>query len=363
MDSMAGALMKAKRKSENLAAVIVGADRVAENGDTANKIGTYNLALLARSHGLKFLVAAPRTTIDLNVASGSEIRIEERPLREITHLKGPCVYQDEHGIDVKTEEVAEFQIAPDGTEAWNPAFDITPANFIDAIITEHGVIEKDRHGQYHLSASAPVKMSSKNPHIPDDRISWNQVFKLKTEEVPRWDAWLNMSGVNEIIDSIKLNYWNPPTTTFRRRGIEHSRTKSHRSNLSLDDRRSLKPEPVFLRQRSGSDPRRNTVMSNSSDDRKSTAASSTSENARSSTATSVSDDWFSSNSADGGSRSSLSVHAPKAYTDTDSELQADESHSSQYLLAPKAYTNDRTRAQVKDSHSSQYILAPKAYKG
>src|ERR1700742_4808394 len=86
-DSMACALMR--REGDELAAVVVGADRVAANGDTANKIGTHSLAVLARHHGVKFLVAAPRTTIDLATKSGAEIVIEERASEEVTRVKGP----------------------------------------------------------------------------------------------------------------------------------------------------------------------------------------------------------------------------------------------------------------------------------
>ena len=99
---------------------VVGADRVAANGDTANKIGTYNLAVVAHENGVPFYVAAPTTTIDLNTASGDDIPIEERPARELTHVR-------------------ECQITPDGVAVGNPAFDVTPARYITAIITERGV--------------------------------------------------------------------------------------------------------------------------------------------------------------------------------------------------------------------------------
>ena len=90
-DSMAAALLQRRGHPENIVAVVVGADRVSANGDTANKIGTYALAILARYHNVKFLVAAPRTTIDLNTKSGSEIVIEERPSLEMTMMKGPVI--------------------------------------------------------------------------------------------------------------------------------------------------------------------------------------------------------------------------------------------------------------------------------
>lgn len=103
-------------------AVIVGADRIARNGDTANKIGTYTHAVLARQHGVPFYVAAPASTFDLSLASGAEIPIEEREREELTTFNGR-------------------QIAPEGVGVWNPAFDVTPASLITAIVTERGVIQ------------------------------------------------------------------------------------------------------------------------------------------------------------------------------------------------------------------------------
>lgn len=99
---------------------VVGADRVAANGDTANKIGTYNLAVVARENGVPFYVAAPTTTIDMQTLHGDDIEIEERPASEVTH-------------------VGTWQITPDDTPVGNPAFDVTPAKYITAIITEKGV--------------------------------------------------------------------------------------------------------------------------------------------------------------------------------------------------------------------------------
>ncbi|MBE0467541.1 MAG: S-methyl-5-thioribose-1-phosphate isomerase, partial [Candidatus Desulforudis sp.] len=100
--------------------VIVGADRVAANGDVANKIGTYSLAVLARAHAIPFYVAAPLSTIDLRAASGREIPIEERDPTELTHFRGQPV-------------------APAGVRVWNPAFDVTPQTLITALITDAGV--------------------------------------------------------------------------------------------------------------------------------------------------------------------------------------------------------------------------------
>lgn len=115
-DNMAGHVMK----SGKVDAVVVGADRIAANGDTANKIGTYMVAVLAREHEIPFYVAAPLTTLDLTLASGDEIPIEERDSMEVTHIR-------------------EYQLAPDGVAVHNPAFDVTPNHLITAIITDAGV--------------------------------------------------------------------------------------------------------------------------------------------------------------------------------------------------------------------------------
>jgi methylthioribose-1-phosphate isomerase len=118
-DSMAGYFMK----RGEIDCVIVGADRIAANGYTANKIGTYTLAVLANAHGIPFYVAAPTTTIDLSLPSGYQIPIEERSPEEVTHIQG-------------------VPIAPEGIRAANPAFDVTPNVYITAIITEKGIIRK-----------------------------------------------------------------------------------------------------------------------------------------------------------------------------------------------------------------------------
>jgi methylthioribose-1-phosphate isomerase len=116
-DSMAGHVMRSGR----VQAVVVGADRIAANGDTANKIGTYGVAVLARAHGIPFYVAAPASTFDLSLTTGAEIPIEQRDPREITHPLGKS-------------------IAPEGIDVYNPAFDVTPAELITAIVSEKGVI-------------------------------------------------------------------------------------------------------------------------------------------------------------------------------------------------------------------------------
>jgi len=115
-DNMAGHFLKSGR----IGCVVVGADRIAANGDVANKVGTYSVAVLAKENGVPFYVAAPISTLDLKLASGEEIPIEERPADEVTHVFG-------------------VHVAPDGTKVENPAFDVTPNRYVSAIITERGV--------------------------------------------------------------------------------------------------------------------------------------------------------------------------------------------------------------------------------
>ncbi|KAI9733138.1 MAG: S-methyl-5-thioribose-1-phosphate isomerase [Cirrosporium novae-zelandiae] len=145
-DSMAASLFALKGSAENIVAVIVGADRVAANGDTANKIGTYSLSILAKHHNIKFLVAAPLTTIDLRTRSGQDIVIEERPEQEVAVVRGPTVVAGK----LNKNDTATVRMAADGINIWNPAFDITPAALIDGIITNVGVVEKDQDGTFHL---------------------------------------------------------------------------------------------------------------------------------------------------------------------------------------------------------------------
>jgi methylthioribose-1-phosphate isomerase len=115
-DNMAGHFMKAGR----IGCVVVGADRIAANGDVANKVGTYSVAVLAKENGVPFYVAAPISTLDLTLASGDQIPIEERPAAEVTHVFG-------------------HPVAPAGTQVQNPAFDVTPSRYVSGIITERGV--------------------------------------------------------------------------------------------------------------------------------------------------------------------------------------------------------------------------------
>jgi methylthioribose-1-phosphate isomerase len=115
-DNMAGAMMKQGK----IAAIIVGADRIAANGDVANKIGTYTVAILAKEHGIPFYVAAPISTVDLACPDGSQIPIEQRNPKEVTHIAGK-------------------QMVPTGVQVENPAFDVTPSKYIAAIVTEKGI--------------------------------------------------------------------------------------------------------------------------------------------------------------------------------------------------------------------------------
>jgi len=141
-DVAAGSLLAAGRVD----AVLVGADRIAADGDTANKVGTYPLAVLAARHGVPFFVCAPMTTIDLATPDGAAIAIEQRPAIEVTHVRG-------------------VPIAPDGTEAYNPAFDVTPAELVTAIVTDEGVLRPpfgaslaaaaERHRQRRPPPAAP----------------------------------------------------------------------------------------------------------------------------------------------------------------------------------------------------------------
>jgi methylthioribose-1-phosphate isomerase len=118
-DNMSGHIMK----RGEIHAVVVGSDRIAANGDVANKIGTYMVAVLAKRHNIPFYVAAPLSTVDMNCQTGEEIPIEERNIREITHVR-------------------DIQLAPDGIDVSNFAFDVTPNDLVDAIITEKGIARK-----------------------------------------------------------------------------------------------------------------------------------------------------------------------------------------------------------------------------
>lgn len=167
-DNMVASLLQSSANGTNpnttapVRLIVVGADRVARNGDTANKIGTFQLAALAnffnnyykdekdegkRKKSIKFVVAAPTTSIDLNTPSGDKIVIEQRPSKELVEIKGPVV--DTLGSGSK-EEFKTISVAAPGIQVWNPAFDVTPYSLIDAIVTEKGVAEKDESGNFNL---------------------------------------------------------------------------------------------------------------------------------------------------------------------------------------------------------------------
>jgi len=118
-DSMAGSMMRQGK----INATVVGADRIAANGDVANKIGTYSVAVLAKEHGVPFYVAAPFSTVDMDTPDGAKIPIEQRSMQEITHIAGKA-------------------IAPEGVAVENPAFDVTPASYITCIVTERGIVRQ-----------------------------------------------------------------------------------------------------------------------------------------------------------------------------------------------------------------------------
>jgi len=131
--------------------VVVGADRIAANGDVANKIGTYGVAVLAREHGIPFYVAAPMSTIDLSTPDGSHIPIEERPIREVTH-------------------VGTSRLTPEGARIRNPAFDVTPAKFVTAIVTERGIARPPfQESLERLAAGSPQPAASASLPLPAAR--------------------------------------------------------------------------------------------------------------------------------------------------------------------------------------------------
>src|SRR2546422_1045925 len=135
-DNMAGAMMKQGK----IGAIVVGADRIAANGDVANKIGTYTVAVLAKEHAIPFYVAAPFSTIDLETSNGSTIPIEQRNAREVTHIAGKA-------------------IAPEGVEVENPAFDVTPGKYVTAIITERGIARAPYNESLRKLAEEPAVAS------------------------------------------------------------------------------------------------------------------------------------------------------------------------------------------------------------
>lgn len=156
-DSMVTYLISSLNKDPSkppIKACVVGADRIVKNGDTANKIGTYQLALICKPFGIKFLVVAPKTTIDLKTQHGDDIVVEQRPANELQNVSGGV-------IDLTTNEVVRNEkgyavsgkvgVAAPGIEVWNPSFDITPHDVIDGIVTEDGVVTKV-NGEFDLEA-------------------------------------------------------------------------------------------------------------------------------------------------------------------------------------------------------------------
>lgn len=156
-DSMVTYLVSSLNKDPSkppIKACVVGADRIVKNGDTANKIGTYQLALICQQFGIKFLVVAPKTTIDLKTANGDDIIVEQRPANELQNVSGGV-------IDIATNSVVrngkgyavngKVGVAAPGIEVWNPSFDITPHEVIDGIVTEDGVITKV-NGEFDLES-------------------------------------------------------------------------------------------------------------------------------------------------------------------------------------------------------------------
>ncbi|RCH95000.1 S-methyl-5-thioribose-1-phosphate isomerase [Rhizopus azygosporus] len=140
-DNMASALLK---QNPQVQAIVVGADRVAANGDTANKIGTYQLAITAKYHDILFIVAAPSTSIDLDTKSGADIVIEQRPAEELVTVSG---------VRVQDNEPTSIRTAAEHIGVWNPSFDVTPSELISAIVTEKGVVvKKDGETQFDMAA-------------------------------------------------------------------------------------------------------------------------------------------------------------------------------------------------------------------
>jgi methylthioribose-1-phosphate isomerase len=136
-DNMAGTFMR----QGLIDLVVVGADRIAANGDVANKVGTYSIAVLAREHGIPFYVAAPLSTIDLATPDGGSIPIEERRAREVTH-------------------VGSLQVTPAGCSIRNPAFDVTPARFVEGIITERGIFRPPYESSLRAAFASPEAVAA-----------------------------------------------------------------------------------------------------------------------------------------------------------------------------------------------------------
>lgn len=140
---MASALLN---QNPQVQAIIVGADRVAANGDTANKIGTYQLAITAKHHGILFIVAAPSTSIDLKTKTGKDIIIEQRPAEELVNVAGIRIVDDK---PIPTS----VRTAAKDIGVWNPSFDVTPSSLISAIVTEKGTaIKADGQSEFDMAS-------------------------------------------------------------------------------------------------------------------------------------------------------------------------------------------------------------------
>ncbi|PVV02716.1 hypothetical protein BB560_002821 [Smittium megazygosporum] len=154
-DKIPYTLITDSMKTAPIKAIIVGADRVCANGDVANKIGTFQLSLIANHYGIDFIIAAPTTTIDLSLPSGSHIPIESRSSSEILTASGTLIENDSSSNrnNEKTPQRVSVAVAPDSFNVWNPAFDVTPAKYITAIVTETCVFLKDpATGEFDLSS-------------------------------------------------------------------------------------------------------------------------------------------------------------------------------------------------------------------
>lgn len=174
-DTAMASLLAGNSHGRPVHAFILGADRIANNGDTANKISSYQIALLAKNvppppekQAARVLVCAPVATMDLTMQSGKEIVIEERPSWEACTVRGKIYHHDpssekkatseatklsekQNGHEASSSNVVTVLVTPEGTEAWNPAFDVTPASLIDGIACELGVAEKNTEGSFDLS--------------------------------------------------------------------------------------------------------------------------------------------------------------------------------------------------------------------
>lgn len=157
-DSMVTYLVSTLNKDQTkpkIKACVVGADRIVKNGDSANKIGTYQLALICKQFGIKFLVVAPKTTIDLKTEHGDQIVVEQRPPHELRNVSGGVIDLNTNSVIRDADGFAisgAVGVAPEEIDVFNPSFDVTPHELIDGIVTEDGVIVKDSNGAFDLES-------------------------------------------------------------------------------------------------------------------------------------------------------------------------------------------------------------------